>query len=346
MIVDLFAGAGGWDLGARHLGVNPIGLENDKWANATRAAAGLLTVSCDLLEHGPEMFPQGSVTGVIGSPPCQRFSMAGKRDGHTDPTARALLDTPMRWARYHCPAWIALEQVPPVLPYWKQYGRELQELGYSVWAGLVHAEQYGVPQTRKRAVLLASRLRDIAQPPPTHSLYYNRDPERLDANVLPWVSMAEALGWGFPQRPSPTVSGGGAATGGAEPFANATQRAALAQWTRRPAPTIVTSRRSDEGIIVGRKLPPGEERNIAHGGWTLKAMMGRPATMSGDSRLSALEHHERQQNNAVRITVADASILQSFPADYPWQGVNTRKFLQIGNAVPPQLAYHLLKAVI
>ena len=43
-----------------------------------------------------------------------------------------------------------------------------------------------------------------------------------------------------------------------------------------------------------------------------------------------------------RISVRDAGILQSFPVDYPWQGPKTRQQEQVGNAVPPLLAEHVL----
>lgn len=78
----------------------------------------------------------------------------------------------------------------------------------------------------------------------------------------------------------------------------------------------------------------------------------RPATtVNGDARISEPGHHDEnesgsQQKNAVRVTVAEAATLQSFPADHPWQGSRTAQFRQIGNAVPPLLARAILAALL
>lgn len=88
---------------------------------------------------------------------------------------------------------IALEQVPAVLPVWEAYAVVLRELGYSVATGILQAEQFGAPQTRKRAVLIARLHGEAALPTPTHSKYYPHKPDRLDEGVKPWVSMVAVL---------------------------------------------------------------------------------------------------------------------------------------------------------
>lgn len=119
-----------------------------------------------------------------------------------------LVLSPLHYAARFLPTYIAFEQVPPVLPVWQAMAVELREMGYSVWAGMLHAEQFGVPQTRKRAILMARRGGvEVAPPVPTHSKYHNRTPDKLDPDVKKWVSMEEALGWDV-DRPSPTVTGG------------------------------------------------------------------------------------------------------------------------------------------
>jgi DNA (cytosine-5)-methyltransferase 1 len=243
-VLDLFAGTG-VGVALKRLGVKEYGVEINEAAVETRTANGMETVYRDVWDV--EYAALLSFDTLWASPPCQQFSMAGKGAGrkalddvlsviergrykvirHLREEATLLGDeriglvlTPLYYAWRFRPTFIALEQVPPVLPVWKAMAVELRKWGYSVWVGYLHAEQYGIPQTRKRAYLIARRDGHEATPPvPTHSKYYNRTPKKLDPDVLKWVSMAEALGWDDVDRPSPTVTGGGTARGGgAEPF--------------------------------------------------------------------------------------------------------------------------------
>ncbi|HEY3018643.1 MAG TPA: DNA cytosine methyltransferase, partial [Solirubrobacteraceae bacterium] len=253
-VLDLFAGPGGWDLAARRLGLDPVGLELDDHACATRRAAGLRTMQCDVAAVDLDSGWVGlRLAGLIASPPCQAFSMAGSGagraalDAYLDAVARTaagappsrdeldeachddrahLVLEPLRWALALRPRWVALEQVEPVLPIWEATADALRAAGYGAWTGVLSAERYGVPQTRRRAILLASLDRAVGEPAATHqryvaprrrdeateSLFEPPEPERIvapeDRDLLPWVSMAEALGWGMIARPGLTFAAG------------------------------------------------------------------------------------------------------------------------------------------
>jgi len=426
---------------------------------------------------------------LIASPPCQAWSMAGKREGlldqrrvfdlcgtwAADPTVpkptegwnderSPLAAEPMRWAAALRPELMAWEQVPPVLDLWSHCAQLLGAMGYSTWTGILSAERYGVPQTRKRAILLASRVGQVHPPMPTHQAYVAGEPARhdytLEGEILPWVSMAEALGWtgngyvtdtgntrggtraegrnrdtdepsapltsradqmerretycsecatydprgadagpwhiqgcsmwkpGFcdewwPDVPAPTVTGGGTDAGGPEVFARGgreriksaiklranAQTNAAERDVDEPAPTIKGGHDTGDRVWVNGNRENAAKRHESEPAPTVmfserankvEWVENRPATtVAGDPRVhppghkrnsddeaAGRDHYEgRAGENAVRVTVEEASILQSFPPDYPWQGSRTAQFQQIGNAVPPLLARAVLAAL-
>lgn len=77
--VDLFAGPGGWDIAARDLGINVVGIEIDDSACDTREAAGLATIRGDVRAYSARQFPFGRANRE--SPPCPTLSVAGKGSG-------------------------------------------------------------------------------------------------------------------------------------------------------------------------------------------------------------------------------------------------------------------------
>jgi len=315
-IVDLFAGPGGLDVGAAWLGIPVTGIELDANACKTRSAAGLETIQDDVRAHGPSNFRDSTV--LAGGPPCQTFTVAGagsgrraldavirrvaelenSRDAESAPNEFAdertgLVFEPMRWALLALRASrpfsaIVLEQVPAVLPIWEAFGDVLERNGYGVAHGILRSEEFGVPQTRRRAILIA-RLddRNVKLPTPTHQRF-RKSVAAQGAFELPelqpCVSMAVAL-------------------------SRKTKFTVVSNYGSGGDPRNRGQRHSDEpsATVTG------------------KIMRNRLRLADGvEGRLS---HHE-------------AGVLQTFPPDFPWRGSDIGQ--QIGNAIPPRLAVHVL----
>ncbi|MER5875520.1 DNA cytosine methyltransferase [Streptomyces sp. NPDC001910] len=291
LTVHGFAGIGWSETGLP----NEVGLELDAAACLTRINAGHSTIRCDVTAYPTAPF-KGYRVNKIDSPPCPGFGKSGKKLGLQDlprvhqaiedlsrgKDTRAAIGAvcldwrsiltaePMRWHYDLQPERIAMEQVPSVLPVWEQYAGILQRWGYSAATGVLDAADYGLGQTRKRAVLIASRIDDVQLPAPTHG----------GLGQPPHVAMANVIGWGYTQRPAPTVTGGGTATGGAEPFGNGTRQAmkrhaGTPAWRDRDGvhhlrPTIAESAAlqgfrpglafqggaGQQHLIVGNAVPP------------------------------------------------------------------------------------------
>lgn len=225
--VSLFAGPGGMCKGAEMAGHQTIGIEWDANACRTRRAAGLPTVEGDVRRFGPQDFPD--CTGLMAGPPCQTFTVAGSGSGRKnldtvkqlirsmesgeDIAVRlselgddrtALVLEPLRWIleadRARSPYEVViLEQVTAVLPVWQEMAQVMRRLGYSVATGLVNAEEFGVPQTRKRAVLVARLDGEVAAlPVPTHRKY-RKGVSRSDGDqsLKPWVSLGDVADRGI-----------------------------------------------------------------------------------------------------------------------------------------------------
>lgn len=327
--VDLFAGPGGWDLGAATLGLRLVGVEWDAITCRTARTAGFERQHADVALLDPANTVAGwadAIGGLVASPPCQGFSVAGvgkSRDDSVhlleelaylggaedlerllrqlaptmeDPRTLLVLE-PLRWVFATQPSWCAWEQVPAVLPIWEECADLLRAMGYSVAVRILSAEQYGVPQVRRRAILLARRGAPVTMPTPSHSRYYVNDPERLDHGVLPWVSMADALDW-------------------------------------------------DAAELVGFARRADDDDEVVFGGIAYRARDLRAASQPAQVVTEKARSWTRgQSEDGVRVTVDEAAVLQTFPRDYPWAGSPSARFQQIGDAVPPLMARAILGQV-
>ncbi|WP_417556128.1 DNA cytosine methyltransferase [Microbacterium sp.] len=372
--VDHFAGTG-WGVACRWLGIREYGVEIMPEAIRTRRAVGFRTIYRDVWSGLSSRWLVPEHDLFIASPPCQTFSVAGRGEGRKaldqvlalivagtwkDPVAlraaghdlgddrTALVLTPLAHIWVHRPRMVALEQVPTVLPVWEAIADVLRGLGYSVWTGNLQAEMYGVPQTRKRAILMARLDGPVTPPSPTHSRYYSRTPGKLDPGVLKWVSMAEALGWGMTERPYPTIATGTenggtdpAALGGSGARKNVYAERSAGRWVSSGDPDndggILRLQASDAATIqtfpwgftdrpamtvhghgVLTRGPSGQKQAIMEG-LEQGTFIPRPpftidtARKPGVQRDDYVSLSDRYEADAVNFTPEEAAVLQSYP---------------------------------
>jgi site-specific DNA-cytosine methylase len=149
LIVDLFAGIGGWTVALRNLGLVTLGIEIWDLALATRTLNGFDSLQADVSKLDPRSFH--NVKAIVGSPPCQDWSISGYRKRYNGDTG-PMVDEPLRWITELQPEWFAFEQTPLVRPTWIFHDREIQHLGYASEVVNLWASDYGVPQRRKRTI--------------------------------------------------------------------------------------------------------------------------------------------------------------------------------------------------
>ncbi|MGI3197674.1 DNA cytosine methyltransferase [Streptomyces sp. GLT-R25] len=309
---------------------------------ATRAVAGHATIRADVAAY-PTAPLRGKVTGQIGSPPCQTFSAAGLRAGNDDlPLCHQALDDlargrdtrnvlreactdprsllvvePLRYALDLRPDWIALEEVPAVLPLFEHTARLLTAVGYSTWTGVLNAADFGLAQTRRRAFLIASRTRPALPPEPTHADGGTPD-DLFGAGLPPWRTMGDVLGC----PPGIVHTRGNHTTGGS-------------RFSTTGPSWAVTGRARSWLLKVGNR-PAATRRRLDQ---------PAPTLLFGNARKD-VSWIDPDGSPVRRISVVEAAALQGFPAHYPWAGSRTKQFQQIGNAVPPPLASAVLGALV
>ncbi|MGD1217516.1 DNA cytosine methyltransferase [Streptomyces krungchingensis] len=221
---------------------------------------------------------------------------------------------------------IVLEQVPAVMPVWKEYADVLASLGYRTKRQLMHTEAFGVPQTRRRAVLMA-RLDRTAQENGVHPGFLPEVPETHEryhpGSRAPKADHAQTL----PLETAKTAGDGQATAWVSMKMALEQARRIRPDLPRRPAFTVV----SNYGTGGDPEARGRRDHDVPAATITGKVSRNRVVKKGTTENLERFSH-------------AEAGVLQTFPVAYPWDGNDISQ--QIGNAVPPRLALHVLRQVL
>ena len=372
VVISLFSGAGGFSYGFSQAGLKPLfGIEINKDACASyEANVGSLCHQLDLSSIQPkvlkEMVGGKSPFVVIGGPPCQGFSTAGSRNAN-DPRNRLIFNY-MAIVEALEPSWFIFENVEGLLTSGAsedlaRLASKFIALGYSIRIQKLNLAAYGVPQTRKRVLIIGNRLQINFDFPPELFSY-----DSGKAKKYSHLPMAPTL--------DEAISGlGDAATdkttfvpyGCTEPknnfdrlmrdgnsFAGVTQHYQADDYAQKlhiemlkPGQTMKDlpeelwhdsfKRRANRRVADGI---PTEKRGGSPSG--IKRLHGslQALTITGAATREFIHPQLHRP-----LTIRECARIQTFPDHYQWEGNASSIIQQIGNAVPPLAACALAKHI-
>lgn len=340
--VSLYTGAGGLDLGFIAAGFTPV-FANDINADAMETYAATM---CMIAERTGMSFEHEVVTGdirqveqlpargsaelVIGGPPCQGFSVAGKMDPN-DPRSRHVFDFLAMVERVEPKAFV-MENVKALARNKRWAGtiadirNQAEKIGYKTYLEVLNSADYGVPQTRERMFLVGFRDSSIEYEYPMPTV-------REHIGVAQALRSLPAMG-----QPGNDQTCKAKVTAAKEPVLRQSPFAGMLfngqgrpMDMNRPAPTLPAS-------MGGNRTPIVDQETLETGAkqWVEEY---HDSLMNGGEVVTTIPNRLR------RITVQEAAVIQSFPKDMPWHGSQSSRYRQIGNAVPPKMAYEVAASV-
>ncbi len=327
-VVDFFSGCGGTSLGFQQAGLEiGLGIDCDAYSAETFRrnfpAAGFLerdirhlkpTDLTPFLGSGPKLFS--------GCAPCQPFSRQNRSSTSADPR-RSLLAEFMRFIKFYLPEFVVVENVPGAQriandgPF-RKFLANLRRMGYSVASDVLRAGDFGVPQERRRLVIVAS-LDSEARLPVSVAV--------SDVTVRRTIEDLPPL---FAGEVHPDMED------------HASMKLSDTNLRRIQA--------TPEG--GGRRDWPQNLQLPCHGSYTGHSdVYGR---MSWDRPSSGLTTRCLSYSNGRfghpdqdrAISAREAARLQTFPDTFRFSGPLTEKGRQIGNAVPPTFAKSIVEALL
>ena len=357
--IDLFCGAGGLSEGFRQAGFDVLaGNDIDPFAAQTFAAShpGAQFIPGPIENLSASDFldatglRKGQLDCLIGGPPCQAFSVYNHKRGLHDKRSGLFYEY-LRIVEGLQPKWVVLENVTGIRSAGGGQAVEgilagLANLGYRAETRILRAEEYGVPQERRRIFFLGNRLDEpISWPAPTHGPGLLPFVTVWDAiGDLPHLNNGEDPGRPLPYRAPPATDYQVMLRGNStDVFNHAAPRLAAINLMRMKHIPEGGSWRD----IPVELLPAGMKRarrcdHTKRYGRLRKDGLSSTILTKCDLHWGAFVHPEQDR----AVTVREAARLQSFPDWFAFAGPRTEQYVQVGNAVPPLLGRKLAEAML
>lgn len=363
-IIDLFAGAGGFSTGFERAGFeSKLAVEIDVWASQTYKFNHPNTVV--YTKNIKEIYDLNSlysekIDGIIGGPPCQGFSLSGKRD-RKDPRNSLFVEF-VRFVNHYKPLFFVMENVPGLLSMKTDkkekviniIQEEFKKIGYKSTYKILNAANYGVPQKRNRVFIIGVPVTndiniDLLYPEP---IMLENDFITVEQAIsdLPKINSGESFeGKKYTKK----------YTNDYQKYMREDSFFVYNHTAMRHTKRLISR---FEIIKQGESLKNvpaehmqrkrGEVDKISGKVYSQNNMrvIGRlPAPTIAASFQSNYIHPTLHRN----FTAREAARLQSFPDTYIFQGKRTTmswekhlsQYQQIGNAVPPLLAYSIARNI-
>lgn len=368
--IDLFAGCGGFSAGMRRAGFEGIcEVEIDEWAcdtlrNNFDSADILQSNIQDICDARIKKY--SGVDIIIGSPPCQGFSVAGTSQYRVEDPRNELIMWCLHWVDLLRPRIVIIENVPAMLTKLDRNGytvpeiinKYLSPLGYKTQQAILNAADFGVPQLRRRAFIV-STIADTHYIFPSPSHHQRTGHYSLfEAHLKPYVTVWDAIS-DLPQ----IKAGEGRDT--AEHYASSPQSdyQTIMRENSHYVFNHVAMRHTDRLIQRFKKINAGQSLKdvpLEHG--QQRILSGEKVTnpfkynnyrldpskpsLAIPASFQSLFLHPYEHRN---LTAREAARLMSFPDDFIFKGKRTTmswekhlsQYNQIGNAVCPLVAYAL-----